>query len=119
MNNDIKTTLTAGEKTVEMTEENVNEYMSAGKVSAGKDSNPIQLVLDLDFKVQYSDLALREAVRGIKAITRETIRLGAGDVTVSAMLSTLAIGHPIVYAAVDAIEEQIERAAEARERVEK
>lgn len=78
--------------------------------------DPVQLPLSFKFKQQFSDIALKEAVRAVKAITREAIRLKGTDADVSAMLEILSQKNAIVQAAADAIQEVIDRAEEAKER---
>jgi hypothetical protein len=68
---------------------------------------PVQMEWNLDFKRQYSDIALKEAVRGVKAITKECIRFGLTEDAVTDIIQTLGIGKPIVLAAVEAIDDKI------------
>lgn len=63
--------------------------------------------LHLDFKRQYSDIRLKEAVRGVKAITKELIRFGLSEKMVSGLMETISIWNPIILAAADAIDEAI------------
>lgn len=77
------------------------------KVKEMPEHIPEQLEWDFDFDIQYSDTRLKDAVRGLKTIAREAIRLGATKRTVNGIMELLAIGNPIVHSASDAIEEQI------------
>ncbi len=63
--------------------------------------------LSFTFQPQFSDIALKEAVRGIKAITKEIIRLGGNERIVRSTLDLLAIQNPIIFAAANAIEESL------------
>lgn len=66
-----------------------------------------QMEFRLDFKRQYSDLALKEAVRALKVITREFIRFGMTDEKVSGLIQTISIWHPTILAAAEAIEKAL------------
>lgn len=63
--------------------------------------------MEFVFGPQYSDIALKEAVRGVKAITKEVIRFGGDGDTASRILQILAEDNAIVYAAANAIEEAL------------
>lgn len=98
-------------KTATITKEQAAEQMKA--IDAMDEGEKIEaggmVQMELSFRRPYSDIALREAVRGVKAITREMIRFGIIEKHVGEIMQILAINNPMIYAAVDAIEEQIER----------
>ena len=68
-------------------------------------TKPVQM--EFYFSAQYSDIALREAVRGVKAITKEVIRFGGDSEMTARILGILAEDNGIVYAAAEAIEEAL------------
>lgn len=59
------------------------------------------------FLAPFSDIAIKEAVRGVKSLTREIIRLGGNERIVRSTLELLAMQNPIIYAAANAIEESL------------
>jgi hypothetical protein len=73
------------------------------KPLAGKE--PVQMTLT--FRRVYSDAAIREAMRGIKAIIKEAIRVGAGQEQVKGLLDILIEVNPIVMSAIDLIDEKL------------
>lgn len=93
------TTLTHEGRTVEMTDKNTAAAMKI----VGKDHEQ----MELNFNIQYKNIALKDAVRGVSAIAKEAIRLGAENWQVESMLKTLSQGNPIIFAACDAIEEAL------------
>lgn len=97
--NEVETTLTYKGRTVEMNDENTAKAMKI----VGKEHEQ----LELNFDMQYSNIALTDAVRGVKTIAKEAIRLGGEDWQVESMLKTLSQGHPIIFAACEAIAEAI------------
>ncbi len=64
--------------------------------------------LMFSFDTQYSDIELKEAVRGVKTIAREAIRFGASRVTVSHILQLLDDENDIVSSAANAIDEALQ-----------
>lgn len=72
---------------------------------ASKGETPEQL--SFTFESQFSDIALKETIRGVKAITREAIRFGATVGEVRLMLDILTHRKPIILAAINAIEESL------------
>lgn len=85
-------------RTVEMNDENVAAAMKLG-------NEPVQL--NLTFGRVYSDLALKETIRGVKAIARELIRLGFDKESVTEILILLGGGKPIIVSAIDAIDDAL------------
>jgi len=82
--------------------------MSEESTGKKEQQEPVRMVqMELSFATQYSDIALKDAVRGVKVIAREAIRFGAKAYTVKAMLEILSTTNPIIYAAADAIDEAI------------
>lgn len=72
-------------------------------ITGTRDSEQLEFV----FGPQFSDIHLKEAIRGVKAITKEAIRFGADGEAVSKILQILAVGNKMVYAAANAIEEAL------------
>lgn len=72
-------------------------------------SGLLEKQLEFEFKKQYNAIALAEAVRGVKAITKELIRFGLDDKAVCGLMETIAIWKPIIIDAAGAIKEQLER----------
>lgn len=96
---EIKTTLTYKGRTVEMTDDNVEAAMR----QVGKE--PVQM--EIPFKRVYSDIALKEAMRGIKAIAKEAIRFGAKDRQVNLIMDVLIGANPIIVSAIDLMDEKL------------
>jgi len=63
--------------------------------------------LEFDFHALFSDMAIKEAIRGVKALTKEIIRLGGNERIAKSTLELLSIKNEIIYAAVNAIEESL------------
>ncbi len=77
-------------------------------VIEGADIEEVQLrQMELSFIRPYGDIALKEAVRSIKAIAKEAIRLGAVEKQVAAILEILSVTNPIIVSGIDAIEDAL------------
>lgn len=63
--------------------------------------------MELSFRRPYGDIAIKEAVRGIKAITKEAIRFGAVEEQVAAILEILSVTNPIIVSGIDAIDDAL------------
>ena len=64
--------------------------------------------LEFEFGAIYSDIALSDAKRHVKAITRAGVRLGVIEEGIKLALETMAIACPIIIAAINAIEESLD-----------
>ncbi len=73
-------------------------------LAEGKE-RPVQM--QLTFRRVYSDAAIKEAMRGVKAIIKEAIRFGADQDQVRAILDDLIDVNPIVMSAIDLIDEKL------------
>lgn len=71
----------------------------------GETKQPVQM--QLPFARPYSDIALKEAIRSVKTIAREMIRLGLDEDIICHNMQTLGRIKPIIAAAIDAMDEKI------------
>lgn len=74
---------------------------------SGDDFERASQQLIFNFEPQFSDIQLKETVRGIKALTREIIRLGGNERITRSTLELLSIQNSIIDAATNAIEEAL------------
>ena len=88
----------------EVTAEQTREH---AKTQAKINNEVMPEQMTFDFADIFGDIALKEAVKHVKTITKAAVNLGASDFTVKSMLQTLALESGIVYAAVNAIEEAL------------
>ena len=73
-------------------------------VNAGEGN---QEQMEFNFRRPYGHIALKEAVRGINAITKEAIRFGADREKVTAITEILIEANPIVVSAIDVIDDAL------------
>lgn len=64
--------------------------------------------LTFTFSKQFSEVAMAEAVRGVKAIMKEAFRLGADVRTIRMILEPFVMMNPIVKEALEVIEDNID-----------
>lgn len=82
-----------------MTDKNTTAAME----QVGK--QPVQM--SLPFGRVYGDIAIKEAIRGVKAITKELIRFGADKRQVTLLMNAISEEHPIVMEAIDLMDEKL------------
>lgn len=82
-----------------MTDENT------AKATKQVGKQPVQM--QLPFGRIYGDVAIKEAIRGVKAITKELIRLGADARQVNLLMEALSDTNPIVITAIDLMDEKL------------
>lgn len=73
----------------------------------GKLTKGVPEQMRFTFEAQYSDIELKETVRGIKALTREIVRLGGNERIARSTLELLSVKNPVIDVAACAIEEAL------------
>lgn len=71
----------------------------------GKAKEPIQM--NLPFARPYSDMALKETARGVKAVTRELVRFGLDEKAITGIMEIIAIWEPRALDAIDLMDQKI------------
>lgn len=90
--------------------ENVSVDKETGEVKPDLDSfeDFVPEQLTFTFSKQFSEVAMAEAVRGVKAIMKEAFRLGADVRTIRMILEPFVMMNPIVKEALEVIEDNID-----------
>lgn len=60
--------------------------------------------LEFDFNLVFADATLKEAIKHVKAITKAGINLGVPEASIKGALQTMAIGTPIIKAAINSMD---------------
>ena len=60
--------------------------------------------LEFDFGLVFADATLKEAIKHVKAITKAGINLGVPESSIKGALQTMAIGTPIIKAAINSMD---------------
>ena len=101
--NETKTALEFRGRKVEMNDENTKAAMEV--VGLVEDPKPVQM--ELPFERVYSDIQMKEAIRGVKAITKELIRLGADRKQIAPLMDDICEINPIIVSAIELMDEKL------------
>lgn len=71
----------------------------------GKAKEPVQM--KLPFARPYSDIQMRETIRGIKAITRELVRFGVDKKDIADLMETIGETKELVLEAIEQMDEKL------------